>query len=325
MRVCVTVTLMIVFSLFSACTQQRANTIPQSNLKADSRSMLLKWHDPTYQTYYGVRGKVKTVSILFNAHNSENIKAKEWLIEFDARGRLSKKTVLDNNPQLESFYFYNGDKTQNILSKVDGKEWRSTEYVYNQNEELVNIRYIDKESQQIFEQVIAKYELENGWFRVYQFVNGVDVPQYRYFTVNNELAWSSKLIVDNGANTYLLDIADRVSSATVENPFKPTMRPVGGYVYGYDKDGRLTRITSFNSNDNSVYHVTNYNYDAMGLLQSEKKEVVGSSLFNDSVNVNVNYRYDELDKAGNWLKRTAFIKHGNQDRTIVQRRKISYY
>ena len=153
----------------------------------------------------------------------------------------------------------------------------------------------------------------------------MDIPQYRYFNLDNELVWSSKLIVDNGANNYLLDPADRVSSATVENPFHSTMRPVGGYVYDHNKGGRLTSITSFNSNNNGKYHFTNFAYDNTGLLLSEKKEVVGKSLFNDSVNVMVSYRYDQVDKSGNWLKRTAFIKQENKDRTIVQRRKISYY
>jgi len=331
MRIHTMVVLLLVLSILTACTQPRGtisssspSSRPPSNLQFDSRNMLIKWYDPTYKSYYGVTGKVKDITIFVN-DDKEKLKATEWLIEFDTRGRLSKKTVLHDNPLLESFYFYTGEKTHKIISKIDGKEWRTTEYVYNRNHELVNIRYIDNQSQQVFEQVVAKYGLKSGWFRVYQFVNSIDLPQYRFFNLDQELVWSSKLIVDNGANIYLLDAADSVSSATVKDPFQLTMRPVGGYVYTHDMRGRLNSVTSFNSNNNSQYHTTNYIYDKMGLLQTEKKHVVGKSTFNDSVDVNVSYRYDELDQAGNWLKRTAFIKYGNKDETIVQQRIISYY
>jgi len=287
--------------------------------------MLLKWYDPTYKSYYGLRAKVKTVTILFADEIGEQLGAEQWLIEFDTRGRVSKKTVLGNNSQLESIYYYKQDKTIKIVSKVNGKLWRSTEYDYNQNSELSNIRYIDNQSQQTFEQIVAKHAIQSGWFRIYKFVDSMEVPQYHFFNFNNELVWSSKLIVDNDANNYLLDSADRVSSATVENPFQTTMRPVGGYVYEHNDGGRLSSIISFNSNDNGKYYNTDYIYDNMGLLLSEKKEVVGKSVFNNAVNAIVTYRYDEIDNSGNWLKRKAFIKQGNKDRTIVQRRKITYY
>jgi len=153
----------------------------------------------------------------------------------------------------------------------------------------------------------------------------VEKPHYHFFNFNNELVWSSKLVVDNGANNYLLDAADSVSSGTVKNPFQANMRPVGGYVYEHNEGGRLTSITSFNSNNNGKYHTTNYIYDKMGLLLSEEKEVLGNSVFNNTVNAKVTYRYLEVDPSGNWLKRTAFIKQGNKDKTIMQRRKISYY
>jgi len=325
MRFHTIVVLMFVLSLLTACTQPRGITKSKNNLLSEPRKMLIKWYDPTYKSYYGVKGRVKAITIYIDDDIGEKYKAKEWLVEFDTRGRLFKKTVMNDNPLLESFYYYTDDKTRKIVSKIDGKEWRSTEYVYNQNHDLVNIRYIDNQSQQTFEQVVAKYTLKSGWFRIYQFINSMDVPQYRYFNLGHELIWSSKLVVDNGANIYLLDAADSVSSATVKDPFQLSMRPVGGYVYAHDNDGRLTSITSFNSNNNSEYHTTHYNYDNMGLLQSENKQVVGKSTFNDSVDVIVTYRYDELDNVGNWLKRTAFIKNGDKNDKIVQQRKISYY
>jgi len=307
----------VVVLVLTACAQQPAK---QLSGKAVERSLPSRWYDNTYLEYFDAYGAVRMIAtgeqkLLFNEH-----------------GRLVSQATMDNLGDFEVRYTYHDDGRLNQINSFNsGGRYRLSEYIYDDNNALQEIRYEDFGSGQKFRSKHKTQPLASGWFSVDVPVEQIDLPLYKQFDEQQQLVWSSKSGFNHGPGRHFsLAVNDSVISAQILNAYTVQMHGIGGYGYEYDDQGRLWQIHSFNDNNHQVYHTTTYSYNEQGLLRAEEKVIVGESLFNDALTdqekiQSVSYQYHNTDQYGNWTRRTVIADNGREKTSYKQIRQIEYF
>lgn len=308
--------------------------------KAVVRSAPSKWYDGSYVEYFDAYGPVRTIRLL----KSDKVNVERTLL-FNEHGRLVRQENQDNKGilQIRFAYLENG-RLQQVKSFVNGSEYRLSQYLYTaddnytadnkytvNNKALQKIRYLDYASgrQKHTQHKIQPLD-DDGWFAIEKPVEQIELASYKQFDREGRLVWSSQSGFNHGpGRLFYIAVNDAISNARVIEENTPHMRGTGGYGYEYDAQGRLSKVTSFNGNDNMTYHTTTYRYNEQGLLQRETQVFAGRSLFNESLNRPMNrtvdYRYHNTDEYGNWTHRIVVIGEGSRQIRFDEKRYITYY
>lgn len=315
--------------LLSCATQEKQLELPsKSVIKFESRASLLNWHDVTHKSYYGLKAAVKSLVVApaVLAGESGQAVSDGWELEFNKAGRLTAKRNLNEGQNLRTAYSYSEQgQLKFVASYKDDKLWRTSNFFYN-NKQLVKIQFADKTSKEQFEAKVDRQEIPGGWFEIQQAISTPGLPAYSKFLNDNSLVWSNKGDINNGlGELYYIRTVDGVTSSDVSNTGTAKMKERGGYRYVYQKDGLLKAVESYNAHKNRLFHKTSYQYNDLALLVSENRKVLDSSPFNQAVDESVNYKYLQVDKKGNWVKRKLTVTTEFQHQTYLESRKIKYY
>ncbi|WP_455212359.1 hypothetical protein [Kaarinaea lacus] len=306
-------------AVFTAgCSQQPSKEL---SFKAVERTTPSRWYDNSYLEYFDAYGPVRTI-----------INSEQKLV-FRADGRLESQLSQNSGGDFEIRYNYHDDgRLDRITSYHNGAPYRLSEYQYDDNKDLQQVRYLDYDSGQQFHSKHKTQPLKSGWFAVDLPVEQVELPLYKQFDGQGRLVWSSKSEFNHGVGRHFnLSVGDSVISSRVINAYTLQMHGIGGYGYEYDSQGRLWKVTSYNDDNHDVYHTTRYFYNEQGLIKAEAKLLLGKSLFNDSLNPEqaqsqtVNYHYQSTDQYGNWTYRTVTVTNGGKQNRFEQMRRIEYY
>ena len=310
--------MMTIAVLVAGCTQQPVKELSHN---AVQRTLPSRWYDHTYLEYFDAYGPVRTIV------NSEQ------KLVFNRDGRLIRQLTQSSGGNLEIRYDYHDDgRLDRITSYHNGARYRLSEYHYDEDKKLQQVRYLDYRSEQQFHSRHKTQPVKSGWFAVDIPVEQVDLPLYKQFDDQGQLVWSSASDFNHGVGRHFnLSVGDSVISSRVINAYTMQMQGIGGYGYEYDGEGRLWKVTSYNDNNNEVYHTTRYFYNEQGLLKAEAKLLVGKSLFNDSLNPDqaqtqtVNYDYHSTDQYGNWSYRTVVVTSDSRRNEFEHKRQIEYF
>jgi len=313
-----------------ACSSQKP--MPEPPLKGqvvmESRNSLLNWHDVTHKSYFGLKGSVKTLIIkpVVLAENGGQVVSDGWKIHFNSVGRVERKIKLNDPVQFKTEYTYSENGILNLVASYDGKKlWRTSKFIYDEGE-LVRIDFEDKKSRDQQSIKVDKQKVKDGWIEIQKSISTPGLPMYSQFLNDNSLVWNNRGDINNGlGELYYIRTVDGVTSSSVVNNGTVYMQGRGGYRYVYSKEGMLKAVESYNAHANRLFHRTSYQYDDLGLLISEKREVTDSSPFNEAVNESVKYQYLAIDKKGNWLKRKLTIKSKFQSQEYIESRELIYY
>lgn len=308
----------VIGAIVASCTQQ---PIKELSHKAVQRTLPSHWYDSSYLEYFDAYGPVRTIV------NSDQ------KLAFSRDGRLVSQLSQSSGGDFEIRYSYFDDgRLDRITSYRNGAQYRLSEYHYDDNKDLQQVRYLDYISEQQFNSEHKTQHLKSGWFAVDLPVEQVDLPLYKQFDDQGQLVWSSSSDFNNGVGRHFnLSVGDAVISSRVINAYTIQMHGIGGYGYEYDGQGRLWKVTSYNDNNHDVYHTTRYFYNEQGLLKAEAKLLLGKSLFNDSLNPDqaqtqtVNYDYHGTDQYGNWTYRTVIVTNDGKQNRFEQKRQIEYF
>ena len=299
---------------------------PANKYVAEKPRDLLPWYDETQKAYYGVRGPVKSLILLApTEQKGQELAKQERQLVFSTEGRLEESRLSLNGTKIVSKYTYEARGLSNANTTYDGSLWRVLELHYELNK-LKKIVTKDLAQNAIVTILVARQDVNDGWFEILYPVENPDVPAYYRYRRDGALVWGSKGDDNHGLEKlFLLSPIDSVTSSDVLNVDTQMMQEQGGYRYHYDEFNRLRKVESYNGHNFSLYHVTNYEYDDIGLLKSEDKKLVGTSLFNSAVDETVDYTYEVIDEYGNWLSRVATYRSKNTTKFVRQKRKIEYY
>jgi hypothetical protein len=303
---------------FTSCSQQPAQQISSQHAEKAHPS---HWYDSTYLEYYDASGPVRSITNDDQKHI------------FNASGRLLSQLSLNSGGDFEIRYSYHDDgRLDKVVSYRNGAKYRLSDYQYDDHKQLQTVRYLDYASGQQFHSKHQTQPLAKGWFTIDIPVEDVDLPLYKQYNEQGQLVWSSKSDFNHGIGRHFnLTVNDIVISARVDHANTLQMHGVGGYGYEYDNLGRLWKITSYNDNDQQVYHTTTYSYSQQGLLAGELKVYVSDSWFNDSLDNNrshrqeVDYSYFEIDSHSNWTRRNVLVRQGGKTKRIQQQRRLEYF
>ena len=299
------------------------------SINFEPRASSQQWHDETHKSYYGLKGPVARLDIHPVRASSGEVASDGWSFWFNQQGRLTRKqrTAVESQPAFETVYEYNpqDQSLKRIVSRLDEKSWRSTDYIYEVGQ-LVRVDYADHTNNDRFRVKRNRVSTKNGWFDVQIPVEKIDMPRYSEFNHLGELVWSNKGDMNNGLGEgYFIRTVDAVTSSSVENQNTQKMTGRGGYRYHYYDNGLLRSVESYNAHNNRLFHITNYRYDELWLLVEENRQVKDSSVFNQVIPEQVNYTYHEIDSHGNWLRRTLNYSTRHQNQSYEERRMISYF
>jgi len=252
-----------------------------------------------------------------------------WRLWFNRQGRLTRKqrVAAEPGPEFETVYEYepDGQSLKRIVSQLDEKPWRSSDYIYKKGE-LIQVDYADQTNNDRFRVKHARQNVENGWFEIQLPVEKIELPRYSEFNAAGALVWNNKGDINNGlTELYFIRTVDGVTSATVANQNSQKMMGIGGYRYYYDDNGLLKSVESYNAHNHRLFHVTEYKYDDLWLLVEEARQVKDSSVFNQVIPEHVGYDYEQIDSKGNWLIRTLNYSSQFQKQSYQERREIKYF
>jgi phage antirepressor YoqD-like protein len=299
------------------------------SIRFETRDSLLQWHDETYKSYYGLKGPVEQL-VMHPVHaGAGEIASDGWNLWFNQQGRLTRKQRLaaESEPEFETVFEYNEDDQTlaRIVSRLDKKPWRSSEYIYEAGQ-LIRVDYWDHTNNDTFRVKRGRLTTVNGRFDSQLPVEKIEMPGYQGFGRQGELTWSNKGDINNGlGEMYFIRTVDGVTSSSVVNPDTQEMAGRGGYRYHYYDNGLLKAVESYNAHNNRLFHVTLYQYDDLWLLLEENREVRDSSVFNQVVPEKVEYDYRVIDSHGNWLHRTLRYSSKFQQQLYDEKRSISYF
>jgi hypothetical protein len=318
MRTKLAVSLVIIAVCAVSCTQQPSKGLSHKSVK---RPPLSRWYDNSYLEYFDAYGPVRTII------------SREQKLVFSQNGRLMSLLTQNSDGDFEIRYTYHDDgRLDRITSFRNGGEYRLSEYHYDDDNELQQVRYLDYGSGQQFHSNHKTQPLKTGWFAIDIPVEQIDLPLYKQFNEQGQLIWSSNSDFNNGVGRHFnLSVGDSIFSSHVINEYTLQMQGIGGYGYDYDNQGRLWKVTSFNDNNHNVYHTTTYSYNDQGLIEAETRRMLGKSLFNDSLNPEqpqtqtVNYRYQGTDDFGNWTYRTVIVNSSAKQSRFDEQRRIEYF
>lgn len=157
----------VLTSILVACTHQPSKELSG---KAVERSMPSHWYDNTYLEYFDAYGPVRAIT------------SSEQKLLFSKNGRLLSQVKLDNAGDFEVRYTYLDDgRLDRITSYNNGGQYRLSEYGYDENNKLQEIRYLDYGSGQQFRSEHKTQPLASGWFTVDVPVEQIDLPLYKQF------------------------------------------------------------------------------------------------------------------------------------------------
>ena len=297
-------------------------------VKLESRASLLNWHDVSHKSYYGLKGPVKELVIKPAAvsGNSSTQVSDEWQLQFNPQGRLISKRKTSGGGEYKSLYKYTEKRQLKLVSSYDGDTlWRTSLFEYD-NGKLVKISYSDRKTREQMTTKIVRQPVENGWFDVELMITVPGLPTYSQFTADGALVWSSRGDINNGlGEQFYLRTVDGVTSSSVDNKETAKMTGRGGYRYLYSKAGQLKAVESYNAHANRLFHVTRYNYDDLGLLKTETRNVKDTSPFNEAIDESVKYEYLVIDAHGNWTSRKLKYSSRFQSQEFLEDRVITYY
>jgi len=299
------------------------------SIRFETKSSLLQWFDETQKSYYGLKGAVEYLEIYPVRTGTGEVASDGWRLWFNRQGRLMRKqrVAAEPGPEFETVYEYepDGQSLKQIVSRLDQRPWRSSDYIY-ENGELIRVEYADQTNNDQFRVKRARQSVENGWFEIQLPVEKIEMPRYSEFNAAGALVWSNKGDINNGlTEQYLIRTVDGVTSATVANQNSQKMTGIGGYRYHYDNNGLLKSVESYNAHNHRLFHVTEYRYDDLWLLVEETRHVKDSSVFNQVIPEHVGYDYEQIDSQGNWLLRTLDYSSQFQNQSYQERRKIKYF
>jgi hypothetical protein len=185
--------------LIMSCAEQPSKQL--SNKTVD-RPLLSHWYDSTYLEYYDAYGPVRSIA---------NPRQK---LEFNQNGRLLRQLSQDGDGDFEVRYAYHDDgRLDRITSYRNGGEYRLSEYLYDENNELRQVRFLDYGSGQQFHSKHKTQRLKSGWFAVDIPVEQIDLPLYKQFDDGGQLVWSSKSGFNHGVGRHFnLPVGDSVFS-----------------------------------------------------------------------------------------------------------------
>ncbi|WP_455221472.1 hypothetical protein [Kaarinaea lacus] len=299
------------------------------SINFEARNSLLQWHDETYKSYYGLKGLVEHLDI-YPVHTiGGDVATDGWRLWFNRQGRLTRKQrmAVESEPEFETVYEYqrDGQSLKRIVSNLNGKSWRSSDYVYKADV-LIRVDYADQTTNDRFRVKRSRQLVNNGWFEIQSPVEKIEMPRYSEFNTVGELVWSNKGDINNGlGEQYFIRTVDNVTSSSVVNQNTEDMTGRGGYRYRYRDNGLLMSVESYNAHNNRLFHVTEYKYDDLWLLVEENRQVKDSSVFNQVIQEHVSYDYREIDSHGNWLLRILNYSSRHQKQSYEERRKITYF
>jgi len=299
------------------------------SIKFETRGSLSRWYDETYKSYYELKGQVEYVVINPVRASSGEVTNDGWELWFNKQGRLVRKQRIasKSEPELETNYTYHKENQTllRIVSHLDKKLWRSSDYIY-EGGELVRVEYRDNTNNERFRVNRSRQNTMNGWFDIQTPVEKIEIPRYSEFKKGGELVWSNKGDINNGlGEMFFIRTVDGVTSSSVDNQNTDKMTGRGGYRYHYYDNGLLKSVESYNAHNNRLFHVTNYKYDDLWLLVEENRQVKDSSVFNQVIPEKVNYDYQSIDSYGNWLQRTLRYDAKYQQQTYDEKRDITYF
>ena len=298
-------------------------------IQFETRDSLMNWHDETYKSYYGLKGPVEQL-VINPVFTSTGERASDgWKLWFNEQGRLMRKQRLsvESEPEFETIYKYNKENHTliRIVSHIDKKLWRSSDYVYKADK-LVRVEYRDNTNNLQFRVKRNRQDTNSGWFEVQMPVEQIEMPRYSEFGQAGELVWSNKGDINNGlSEMYFVRTVDGITSSSVVNENTERMTGRGGYRYHYFESGLLKSVESYNAHKNRLFHVTSYKYDDLWLLVGEERQVKDGSVFNQVIPEKVDYDYIFVDSHGNWLERKLNYSTKHQRQSYDEKRSITYF
>ncbi|WP_455205611.1 hypothetical protein, partial [Kaarinaea lacus] len=236
--------------MLAACVMQPPQQLSGVTVARPATS---HWYDDSYADYYDVYGPVKSLTYLPN----QQVWSK-WQVFFNYRGRVQEKVQMRKNKELRIQFYYRGDgQIKTIRSRLGGVLYRTTQFSYNSQNELVQTEFVDHAKDESFRLKHQTLAVKNGRFAAAIPVERVDVVDYKHFDDSKRLLWSSSAGFNNGAGRqFYIYILDAVFSSKVNRNPEGFARGVGGYGYRYDDSGRLETAISYNANDFGIYHRT---------------------------------------------------------------------
>ncbi|WP_455208808.1 hypothetical protein [Kaarinaea lacus] len=318
-----------------SCTQLEKLEVVKSSrpdaasIKFETPDSVLRWHEETHKSYYGLKGAVERVVINPVLTNTGETASDGWSLWFNRQGRLMRKQRLatGSEPEFETIYQYknDGQTLERIVTYLDKQLWRSSDYIYESGQ-LARVDYMDHTTNDRFRVKRNRLNTVNGWFEILLPVEKIEMPRYSEFSKSAELVWSNKGDINNGlGEAYFIRTVDAVTSSSVVDQNTEKMAGRGGYRYRYYDNGLLKAVESYNAHNNRLFHVTEYKYDDLWLLVEENKQVKDTSVFNQVIPEQTNYDYQVIDSHGNWLQRTLRSSSKYQQQSYDERRVINYF
>ncbi len=251
-------------------------------------------------------GVGQTVSVTYASSDSAEIKHSSYI----TNGGLNNKTVYT--------YDKRGNKTEVREYKSDTTKYERTGYYYNSKHQLIEV---------------MTFDIYGHWTWLYDYKydsKGVRIGEQQR-DQHNVLREDTKLTYDEKGK---LIVSDTKGNSAIES---------GKLVWKYDDKNNQIEEDLYNANG-STYYIKTFKYDERN-NQLEEQVIEGDGSFSykiaykydennnkiwsnryktkDSIgSFTYTYTYENIDKAGNWLKKTTY-ENGMPD--IMEERTIEYY
>jgi hypothetical protein len=250
----------------------------------------------------------------------------DWKVSFayDDKGNLISRTTFD--------------KTSDLL--------RKEVYRYDMKGNVISVASLGREGD-LENEITFLYDARGNEVERNSFTTGVSQWNISlYYDAKGNLKKDSYTRLIQSQRTRVLSQYDEKGNKIIEEYFNSDGRLFTRNRNKFDEKGNLIRTDVYNSDDSLVY-MSVYEYNDNGRLvgrkngsSSENLETRQSIRYDEENNIieetysyglresRSNFRYDRIDRHGNWLTRTRIessVKTGKENLEVITERVIDYY